>query len=128
MTYPTLVPTERSFELGDWPAKKFRSMNGTEVRILYGTSETEAKLSLGYSNITDLQASEFVTHYRSLQGTYQRFALSQEVYSGWQGATTEGPDQVVRPRNARWRYESPPRISSVRPGVSSVQVSLIAVL
>ena len=126
--FPGLVPSSRSFDLGDWPISKFRSINGSEVRIKYGDSETEARVSLSYENIKDAEVDQFITHYRACEGSYKRFPLDQKIYNGWSGMTTEGPNQAFRPENARWRYENPPKITNIRPGISTVQVSLIAVI
>ena len=126
--FPGLVPSSRSFDLGDWPISKFRSINGSEIRIKYGDSETEAKVALSYENIEDSEVDQFIAHYRECQGTYKRFPLDQKIYSGWKGMATTGEIQAFRPENARWRYEGPPKIANIRPGISSVQVSLIAVI
>ena len=126
--FPGLVPTSRSFDLGDWPISKFRAINGSEVRIKYGNNETEAKVALSYENIKDSEVNDFITHYRKCEGTYKRFPLDQKIYSGWQGMPTAGTIQAFRPENARWRYAGPPKIVNIRPGISTVQVSLIAVM
>ncbi len=59
MAFPTLVPTSRSFESGDYPVKTFKAQNGKEHRILYGSNRTNMKLSLSYANITDANAELF---------------------------------------------------------------------
>ena len=128
LSYPTLTPSSRDITIGDYPIKKYNAMDGTEVRILYGSQDTNATMALTYQNITDDLASDFARHFRSTKGTFERFAVAQEVYNGWSGDTTEGPDQTFRGEKARWRYNSPPKITSVRPGVSTVQISLITVL
>jgi hypothetical protein len=126
--FPGLVPSRRAFTLGDWPQSKFKSINGSEIRIQYGDSETEAKASLSYEHIKDSDVDLFIKHYRESYGTLRRFPLDQKIYSGWKGMTTAGPNQAFRPENARWRYEKPPKITNIRPGISTVQVSLIAVI
>jgi len=126
--FPALVPSSRSFQLGNWPVSKYRAINGTEIRIKYGNEESEAKASLTYENVTDTEASLFITHFRNVFGTFNRFPLDQVIYDGWTGMSTEGPEQAFRGKEARWRYEAPPTITNVRPGVSTVQVSLVAVL
>ena len=128
LPYPTLTPSSRDITIGDYPIKKYRAMDGAEVRILYGNQDTNATMALTYQNITDELASDFARHFRSTKGTFERFPIAQEVYNGWSGDTTEGPDQIFRGEKARWRYDSPPKIVSVRPGVSTVQISLITVL
>lgn len=124
MTFPQHIPTARSFETGSWPVKTYRSQNGSEVRILYGDQETEAKLSLTYANVADAVADDFLQHYRSVKGTYLLFDLGGSTKAGWQGS----PDALGKPYAAKWRYAGPPKLSSVRPGVSTVQVDLVAVI
>ena len=128
LPYPPLAPSSRSISVGDYPIKKYKAMDGVEVRILYGSQESGATMQLTYQNITDELASDFVRHFRSTKGTYERFPVAQEVYAGWDGDSTTGADQIFRGENARWRYEGPPTIASVRPGISTVQISLITVL
>ena len=125
MNYPSHKPTARSFDPGDYPIKKFRSQSGVEVRILYGSNRTNMKLSLAYENISDSAAEEFLDHYEEMRGTFNTFTIGSEARTGWGGnsdalgANTSG--------NA-YRYESPPQVQQVRPGISSVKVSLIGVL
>ena len=125
LSYPTLTPSSRDITIGDYPIKKYNAMDGTEVRILYGSQDTNATMALTYQNITDDLASDFANHFRSTKGTFENFAVAQEVYNGWKG---DAPDQTFRGEKGRWRYNSPPKITSVRPGVSTVQISLITVL
>ena len=132
MAYPTsLKPTSRSFDPGDYPVKYFRSQSGKEVRILYGDKRNNMKLSLTYSNITDANAQLFIDHYDEVKGSFNTFSVvdgdnpSESVKTGWSGseatlgATSSG---------AAYRYESPPQITQVRPGISTVTVNLIGVL
>ena len=128
LPYPTLTPSSRSIAIGDYPIKKYNAMDGAEIRILYGSEDTNATMQLTYKNITDDLASEFIRHFRSTKGTFERFPVAQEIYDGWDGDTTVGPDQIFRGEKARWRHQKPPTIASVRPGISTVQISLITVL
>jgi hypothetical protein len=124
MAFPALVPTSRSFDAGDYPIKTFKSQNGAETRILYGSNRTNMKLSLSYANITDANAELFLDHYDEMKGTFTTFGIDV-AKRGWEGnidaigATTHG--------NA-YRYESAPQLTQVRPGVSTVTVSLIGVI
>lgn len=124
MTYPTLQPSSRDFTPGDYPVRTVRSQSGVETRILYGSQRTGMQLSLGYSNITDSQAEQFNTHYDEVKGTYLTFTLPAEIRAGW-NASASTLDAVGA--NA-WRYESPPTITSIKPGISSVEVKLLGVL
>ena len=51
MAFPTLKPTSREFNPGDWPIKRYNAQSGAEVRILYGNRRTNATLSLSYDKI-----------------------------------------------------------------------------
>lgn len=124
MAFPALRPTVRQFEPGDWPIKSYRAQSGAEVRILYGSKRTGMALGLGYSNITDAQAEQFLTHYDSVFGTFETFSLPDQARSGW-GGTQAAIDAAT---GNRWRYAEQPEVTAVRPGKSSVRVSLVAVL
>ena len=51
MTFPTLAPSSRSFEPGNWAVKNYNAMSGAEIRIRYGDKRFNARLSLQYQNI-----------------------------------------------------------------------------
>ena len=124
MAYPTLQPTGRDFDPGSYPVKTFRAQSGAESRILYGSKRVDQVLQLTYDNITDSQAEQFVTHFDEVKGTYLTFTLPSAVRAGW-AASSATLDAVS---GAAWRYDAPPSISSVKPGISSVQVKLVGVL
>lgn len=123
MAFPNIKPASREFSPGDWPIKRFNSQSGAEVRILYGSRRVNAKLVLGYENITDANAQAFLTDYASTYGTLRTFTLPANVRAGWTGAASA----IDAPPGTRWRYESEPRIQAVYRGISSVQVTLVAV-
>lgn len=124
MAFPNLIkPAGREFTPGDWPSKRFSSQSGAEVRILYGSRRVNAKLSLTYENITDANAQAFIVDYVAQYGTFKTFTLPAIVRSGWRGDGTS----IDAPPGTRWRYEAEPRVTSVFPGISNVQVTLVAV-
>jgi hypothetical protein len=124
MAFPALQPSSRDFEPGDYPVKTFRSQSGVESRILYGSKRSNQALTLTYQNITDSQAEQFITHFDQVRGSFDTFTLPAVVRAGWQaGAATI--DAVA---GAAWRYDGPPSITSVKPGISTVQLKLAAVL
>lgn len=125
MAFPTLRPTSRDFTTGDYPVKAFKAQSGAEVRILYGSKRTGMGISLSYENIADTAADDFVAHFDEVRGTYDTFALPNEVLTGWSGAASALDASTT---GNLWRYAQPPSITSVRPGRSSVQVELVGVL
>lgn len=120
MAFPTLTPTARDFSPGDWPVKRFESQSGAEIRILYGSQRVGATLNLSYDNITDAQAQQFLTDYDGQLGTLRTFTLPAATRTGT-SVNMDAPPQT------KWRYAQPPAITSVRPGISSVKVNLVAV-
>jgi hypothetical protein len=124
MAFPTLTPTSREFTPGAWPIKNYNSQSGAEIRILYGSQRTNAKLGLGYENVTDANAQLFIDDFNANIGTLRTFTLPDAVRNGWNGSTAT----LDAPPGTKWRYESEPQIRSVRPGRSSVTVNLVAVI
>jgi hypothetical protein len=124
MAFPSLKPTGREFNPGDFPIKRFNSQSGAEVRILYGNRRINATLSLSYDNITDANAQLFISDYEAQLGTFRTFTLPSDVRAGWTGSAST----IDAPPTARWRYDSAPVIQAVRRGRSSVTVNLVAVV
>ena len=124
MPFPELVPTARSFDPGDWPVRSYRALDGAEVRLLYGSKRTGMTLTLSYDNITDANAELFLDHYDETLGSYTTFTLPTGALSGWSGNT----DALDAATANSWRYDQPPQVSNVRPGISSVQIKLVGVL
>jgi hypothetical protein len=126
MPFPSLVPTSRSFDAGDYPIKTFKSQNGAETRILYGSNRTNMKLSLSYANITDANAELFLDHYDEMKGTFTTFPVGRDTgKGGWEG----NADAIGASEHGNsYRYESAPQLTQVRPGVSTVTVNLIGVI
>jgi hypothetical protein len=125
MPYPTIRPTTRSFSAGDYPVKTFKAQSGAEVRILYGSKRTGMSIDLTYENIADSLADDFVAHYDEVKGQFGTFALPSELRAGWSGNQAALDASGL---GAVWRYAKAPSITSVRPGISSVQIQLVGVL
>lgn len=125
MAYPTLTPSARNFDAGDYPVKTFKAQSGAEARILYGSKRTGMTLDLSYDNIADTQADDFVSHFDEVLGTYSTFALPSAVITGWSGVASAIDASAT---GNQWRYSQPPQITNVRPGRSSVQIKLIGAL
>ena len=87
-------------------------------------------MSLTYENIIDADAELFVNHYDEVRGTFGTFniataGLSDGGKTGWVAATqTIGAGSY----SSGWRYDGPPQLTQVRPGISTVTVNLVAVL
>lgn len=126
MAFPELVPTSRSFESGDYPIKTYKAQNGAETRILYGSNRTNMKLSLSYTNITDANAELFLDHYDEMKGTFTTFTIGRDfTKKGWEGNRDAIGAETF---GNSYRYEGPPQMTQVRPGISTVTVNLIGII
>jgi hypothetical protein len=126
-SYPSITPTSRSFNAGNWPIKTFNAQDGAEVRILYGSLRYNHSMSLTYENIPDALAEQFMEHYFEQLGTYKTFAVAMDatkISAGWKGSS----DFFNAGYRTQYRYAQPPVMRSVYPGVSTVQVELLATL
>ena len=102
-------------------------MDGYSVRVLYGSRQFGMTLRLRYENIPDTDAAQFLEHYQQQKGTFTPFLFNANdgPGKGW------GADQKylgVADRNNSWKYAESPKVTSVKPGISTVNVNLIAVL
>ena len=108
--------------------RTYNAQNGAEVRLLYGSKRFNLKLQLGYNNVPDTVAAAFLAHFDETQGTYKTFQFEPDarvaLFAGWQGSA----GALEPPQGVDWRYEQAPQITAVRPGVSTVTVSLIGVI
>ena len=121
MDFPDLVPTGRTFSPGNYPVKTFSAQNGVEHRMLYGSVRTQMTLSLTYSNIPDEDASKFMEHFDEMAGTFLGFGLPAAGLGAKAGYTG---DFKMNVENGQWRYDAPPQLRSVFPGISTVTVNL----
>ncbi len=87
--------------------------------MLFGALVINQQLELAYTNITEAQARLFDSHYVTVNGTFKTFPLPTEAFAGM--GTAFGT------YSNKWRYRSSPKIVSVKNGVHTVSVSLLAV-
>ncbi len=106
MSFPAINPTTRTWTPGTFGQSSFNAASGAEVRLLYGAVATGHGLSLN-------------THYRTVQGNFQTFALPSQAFAGMTTAFSIGTN--------KFRYAEPPSVEAVKPGIYNVSVSLIAV-
>jgi hypothetical protein len=128
------VPTTRSFKAGTWSVQSFKSMSGSETRILYGDKQVGAELVLTYRNISDNKAKEFFDHFSEMKGIYQSFVFQDpqsKAKAGWDVMTVPPETKYLSPdlddAAVIWRYKEPPQMRNVYPGYSDVTVTLVGV-
>lgn len=128
--FPKMVPTTRSFTMGDFPSTTYRSMSGAIFKRSFGNVQTGYKLELVFKNIGDVDelrsgsgtAQTIVDHYNNVSGTFQSFLLPLKVFAGTKAGLIS---KIRKPAKIKWRYAKPPKVQAVYNGVSTVTVSLI---
>jgi len=124
--FPQLTPTARSYTPGKQPETIFESQNGSTVLIQFGGKYVNAELDLEFKNISDQDAQVILNHYESMQGDdYVTFADTRGL--GGMDSSLQGVIQTGK-QLLRYRYKNPPKLSSVYPGVSTVNCSFVGFL
>ena len=138
--FPNIKPSSRSYTSGAYPQTEFESQNGAKVVMRYGNKQVNAKLTLNFNNITDEQAFEILENYREVNSVYDFVTFNQN--SGLAGigktgnTTSDGSLGNLATYVAagtgglglRYRYDGPPSVTSVLPGISNVQCKFVACL
>jgi len=131
--FPNIKPSSRSYTPGRYPQVEFVAQNGAKTVLRYGNKKTDAKLSLGFTNITDSQANEILNSYEEVNSDYDYIVFSKlgpmagiednSLLFKQAGANEDGTAVELR-----YRFDGPPTVTSVRPGRSNVQCKFVACL
>lgn len=128
--FPKIKPTRRSFAIGEYPIKVYRSLSGKVVRRSFGNRPYGATLELSFENVGESVLNEIYNHYHGQQGILTGFTLPDEIFAGLDigGAAASAmkkggtsADNVME-----WTYSQPPQVESVYRALSTITVSLIA--
>jgi hypothetical protein len=85
---------------------------------------------LTYVNIPDADAALFISRYNSAKGPIEEVILAANTLEGVGGNLSAQMDIASLNQGLRWYFpeDSPPRVTSVIPGLSSVTITLIGEL
>ena len=135
--FPNIKPASRSYTPGSYPQVEFVAQNGAKTVIRYGNKKVDAKLSLGFTNITDSQANEILNLYEEVNSDYDfiNFPSSSALVgvSDPPSLTSTLQDKMAEKDSSgntllRYRFDGPPTVTSVKPGRSNVQCKFVACL
>lgn len=119
--FPSIKPAERSFRPGQYPIKSYRALSGAIVKRAFGNRAYGYELQLSFNNVTDTVTAQFIDHYYSTKGGFERFTLPAELFAGMDANLTS---KIQAPTQIKWEYSSPPDVKSVFNGRSSVTITL----
>ena len=120
-SFPGIKPSSRVWTPGSKPQSTYRSQGGYEVRIQHGSLSVGAQLSLGFQNLLEAVGKQITDHYAIAQGSFETFAVPVEMFAGM---TTY---DYITATGTTWRYNRPPNVTYVAPGIQSITVELVAV-
>ena len=129
--FPTIKPSSRSYTPGTYPQVEFVAQNGAKTVLRYGNKKVDAKLSLGFTNITDSQASEILDLYEEVNSDYDYISFTSANALAGINSSSLVNNMAEKDSNGvklRYRFDGPPSVSSVRPGRSNVQCKFVACL
>lgn len=123
--FPEIKPTGRSFKLGTFPVKTYRSLSGATVKRAFGNRATGFELQLDYQNVGDSVIAQLLAHYNATAGGFNRFTVPDVLFAGMD-STVRG--YIQAPAGIRWEYADAPSVQAVYKGVSSVRITLVGEL
>jgi len=121
-TFPSIVPTARSFQPGQYPTKTYRALSGAVVRRSFGNRPFGHTLELEFENVSEATVNAIIDHYDGQSGSTVGFDLPAAVFAGYSSTLQ---DKARTPLGIEWLYAEPPSISSVLRDRSSVTVRLV---
>jgi hypothetical protein len=128
-TFPSIKPTQRSFSLGEYPVKTYRSLSGKTVRRSFGNRPYGASLELVFENVKQATLDAIYSHYHTQQGATVGFALPDEVWAGLSlSSTTVRGLKNGSPfaDSTEWVYAEPPSVESTQRDLSTISVKLVS--
>ena len=129
--FPNIKPSSRSYTPGTYPQTEFVAQNGAKSVIRYGNKKTDAKLSLGFTNITDDNALLILNLYEEVNSDYDYISFTSANALAGVNSSNLINNMSEKDSNGfklRYRFDGPPTVSSVRPGRSNVQCKFVACL
>ena len=130
--FPNIKPTSRTYTPGKYPQAEFVAQNGAKTILRYGNKPVNAKLTLGFTNITDAQANQILEKYEEVNSVYDYIHFPSD--SSIAGVNNAALRRRFQERDTsgntllRYRFDGPPTVTSVRPGRSNVQCKFVACL
>ena len=82
--FPSIAPSSRSYTPGTYPSTDFESLDGTKTHLRFGNKQVNARLVLGFANITDDWAAKILDNYEAANKEWDGvlFAIGIEHSNG----------------------------------------------
>ena len=139
LLFPPIKPSSRTFTPGRYPQTEFVAQNGAKTVLRYGDKQVDAKLTLGFTNLSDADVNLILDKYEEVNSTYDHLEFhGSDALAGITFPVPDTDDSVlfdkVRVSDGtgrlllRYRFDGPPTVTSVRKNRSNVQCKFVACL
>lgn len=121
---PLQVPTSREFTPPSHSLTQARTQSGTVVQRVWASRPGGGSLRLGFANIADASAQQLAGIWDRAKGRLYSVVLPEKLF---QGMSQELLDHFqLNGSPLKWAFAKKPVITSVMPGVSSVEMEFTA--
>ncbi len=128
IAFPSLKPTSRRYQPGEYPQTDFVAQNGVRTVIRFGSRRVDSSLNLTFDNITDDEASSILANYEAVNSVWDHVTFTVNDVATGASSSLQDYLREVGGSGLRWRYEKPPTVTSVKPGLSTVSCAFVGVL
>ena len=127
-SFPSVKPSSRSYNPGEYPQTKFEAQNGAKTIMRYGKNRVNATLTLGFSNISDADAALILANYENVNSDWDYVTFNGGYATA--GVTNTSLLAYLKESGSslKWRYSAPPSVTSSFKGKSNVSCSFVACL
>jgi hypothetical protein len=116
-TFPSLIPSTRTFTPGIYPHTTFAGMSGKSNRVRNSNAMLQSQLRLSFLAISEADMLSILAHYNGQQGSFLSFPLPSAVWSG-------GTASDFELSGYGWIYREPPTVEDLMCGGHNVQLLL----
>ena len=111
-----LRPSARSYKPGTYPQTFFQSLNGSTTVVQFGARNSNAELTLQFSNIEDTAADVIIGVYESANGVwdyvdFENTKAMDAAGSGMQLRMGEFSPSRESSSPLKWRFKEPPTVT-----------------
>ena len=126
--FPDTEATSRSYSPGIYPQTEFKALNGSTTVLRYGNKRSDAQLTVGFANITDEEAAAILDNYEEVNSVWDYVTFTTNDVADGASNSLATYIQENGGSGVKWRYASPPSVTGVVPGRSTVQCQFQAFL
>ena len=125
--FPDLVPSSRSYRPGQRPETTFQSQDGAVSFIRFGHWRVDSELQMEFRNLRDEWAEEILDVYNRTQDEEDSWIYFPFTKKSGLGGIDSGLQEKIENGQGtlRYRFDGPPQLTSVFPGVTTVSCRFI---